>query len=142
MCKGANLENLPTLMPPCPVPSAHPPPTDPPTVLLPSPARPPPPTPTHPPTQSPPHPLPATCPCHPGAVQLWNVSQAQPLRSFKTGLGAVQAVALIPGTHKLLLSAVDGTVGDGPVSLILSMGSVSLILSMGSVRPTIYLLHL
>lgn len=48
----------------------------------------------------------------PGTLQLWNVSQQQPLRSLKIGgQGPAQNVAFFPGSSRALISFQDGTVG-------------------------------
>lgn len=45
-----------------------------------------------------------------GVLQLWNVSQQQPLKSIKIGNGPAQSVQFFPGTSKALLTFQDGTV--------------------------------
>ncbi|KAG1660088.1 hypothetical protein FOA52_011154 [Chlamydomonas sp. UWO 241] len=45
-----------------------------------------------------------------GAVQLYNVSQNQPMKVFKPGLAMTHSMMLLPGTNRLLLSAEDGGV--------------------------------
>ncbi|KAF6263074.1 hypothetical protein COO60DRAFT_1672788 [Scenedesmus sp. NREL 46B-D3] len=45
-----------------------------------------------------------------GVLQLWNVSQQQPLKSLKIGKGPAQSVQFFPGSSKALLTFQDGTV--------------------------------
>jgi hypothetical protein len=49
-----------------------------------------------------------------GALQLWNVSQAQPLRALRTGLAGLKSLAFFHGSQRLLLAAADGAVSSQP----------------------------
>jgi hypothetical protein len=45
-----------------------------------------------------------------GVLQLWNVSQQQPLKSLKIGKGPAQSVQFLPGSSRALLTFQDGKV--------------------------------
>jgi hypothetical protein len=46
-----------------------------------------------------------------GVLQVWNVSQQQPLETLATGQGPAQTITFFTGTSKALITFQDGTVG-------------------------------
>ncbi len=55
-----------------------------------------------------------------GVLQVWNVSQPQPLKLLRTGLVALRALAFFEGSQRLLLAGTDGSV-SGRCDVCVSM---------------------
>jgi hypothetical protein len=62
-------------------------------------------------------PFPPACPSQciydmcAGVLQLWNVSQQQPLETLATGQGPAQTITFFTGSSKALITFQEGTVG-------------------------------
>jgi hypothetical protein len=74
--------------------------------------------------------IPRTCAA--GVLQMWNVSQGQPMKLLKTGMGSCQSLTFIPGTKQAVATFKDGSVSSPTPALQLAWRFLTLYCSPAS----------